>query len=374
MRSCGPLLAIFALALAGCGDDSDGRGSAGQSGSASATITIGTLTASDTGAPTTGASASSGDAATGDASTATSQSVDDDGDDGSDASAGPKFDVAKIPDGGAPLPDTGCKKVDLLFVIDDSGSMADEQIHLVQSFPEFVAEMQTQLADAESYHVGVITSDAYPFNVGNCVLPGALVTQTGGTDSSNAVCGPFASGKRFMSEADMLGPKFGCAGQVGTMGAGNEQPMFTLAQALTPAINAPGACNDGFIREDALLVVVLITDEEDDHEVDGCLQDPQSGSPGEPADWFNAVVAAKGGVETNIVTLALVGPQNPACPALDKCSGGIQGAEVATRVLQFTQMFTYGSVGQICAASYKQFFSAAISVIDSACENFMPPG
>ena len=37
--------------------------------------------------------------------------------------------------GGDSSTDAGCKKVDLLFVIDNSGSMADEQINLVSSFP-----------------------------------------------------------------------------------------------------------------------------------------------------------------------------------------------------------------------------------------------
>jgi hypothetical protein len=37
-------------------------------------------------------------------------------------------------------------------------------------------------------------------------------------------------------------------------------------------------------------------------------------------------------------------------------------------------MFTYGSIGQICAASFQPFFHDAIAVIDQACENFMPPG
>jgi hypothetical protein len=285
----------------------------------------------------------------------------------------PKFDLATAPDVSLPPPDTGCIKVDLLFVIDNSGSMADEQVHLINGFPDFVAEMQAKLGDTESYHVGVSTTDSNAFNTPPCQIPGALVTKTGGKHSSNQTCTPYASGMNYMSEADDLGARFACAGQVGTDGDGNEQPMYTMQQAVSPGINGPGGCNEGFIRPDALLVVVIITDEEDDHEQDACMQLPKSGSPGDPTNWFDGLVGAKGGVETNIVVLALVGPIDPACPMLDKCNGGITGAETASRVVQFAEMFTYGSVGQICAPSYKQFFSDAISVIDSACENFMPP-
>ena len=89
------------------------------------------------------------------------------------------------------------------------------------------------------------------------------------------------------------------------------------------------------------------------------------------------MVAAKGGVESNVVVLSLIGPPGPdpaQCPALDKCSGGIDGAEVANRVAAFTTMFTNGSIGRICEASYAQFFANAVSVIDSACDDFVPIG
>jgi hypothetical protein len=139
----------------------------------------------------------------------------------------------------------------------------------------------------------------------------------------------------------------------------------------------PGGCNEGFLRDDALLVVVLITDEEDDHEVEGCDQELEDGSKGEPADWFANVVAAKGGIESNVVVLALVGPKgpNPAiCPGLDKCAGGKLGAEVATRIMQFTHMFTNGFVGRVCAPSYASLFADAVALIDGACDDFEPIG
>jgi len=48
-------------------------------------------------------------------------------------------------DGGFGLPDSGqppvqgvCSKMDILFVIDDSGSMGEEQGNLAQNFPLFI--------------------------------------------------------------------------------------------------------------------------------------------------------------------------------------------------------------------------------------------
>ena len=273
---------------------------------------------------------------------------------------------------------SGCKKVDLLFVIDNSGSMEDEQSNLVASFPGFIDAMQTTLSDTQGYNVGVTSSDLYP-GAFDCLQEGALVTRTTGQGSSNAQCEPYSSGKRFMTEADDLAEKFACAAQVGIDGDGNERPAQTMLAAVSDGMTAPGACNEGFIRDDALLVVVIITDEEDDHEQMGCVggnvnADPQPGSNGEPPDWYDALVAVKGGNEKSIVVLSLVGPQEgETCPELQKCDGGIDGAEVASRLIEFTEMFTYGYVGPVCQP-YGPFFEAAIANIKSACDDFTPVG
>jgi hypothetical protein len=232
--------------------------------------------------------------------------------------------------------------------------MKNEQDNLVASFPGFVTEIQQQLSDAESLHIGVVSSDAYDGNEAPCDgILGALITRTGGTNSSNALCGPYASGKRYMSEQDDLGTRFSCAAQVGTTGSSNEKPLDAALRGVGAELGAPGACNDGFIRPDALLVLVVITDEEEE------------GSDGSPQDWFDELVALKGGIETNMVVLALIGPDNPQCDS---------AAEIAYRIVEFTEKFTYGSIGQICADTYQPFFHDAIAVIDEACENFVPPG
>ena len=268
-----------------------------------------------------------------------------------------------------------CKKVDLLFVIDSSGSMEDEQANLVAAFPEFIDTMRTELAETEGYNIGVIRTDA---NDISCVPSryGVLVTRNFAAGSSMATCTPYASGARYMTQDDDLAQKFSCAAKVGTGGDGDERP----AQALIAALSSPnvdaGECNEGFLRDDALLVVVIITDEEDDHETaeQACDQMPLPGSDGEPADWFDAVVAARGGIETNVVVLSLLGPDGvDACPALDKCNGGIEGAEPAPRLVAFTEMFTHGFVGRVCA-DYDPFFQEAIATIKSACDEFVPPG
>lgn len=258
----------------------------------------------------------------------------------------------------------GCTKVDLLFVIDDSISMAGEQANLVASFPEFISGIQAKLPDADSYHVGVVTTNAYAFNTPECQTIGALVTQTGGASSSAGLCGPFSEG-RYMTELADLEQGFSCAAQVGIDGPTDERPMQAMQVAIGPAHAGAGGCNEGFMRDDALLVVVVITDEEDDpREFYGELE----GSPGDPAAWFDAVVAAKG-VETNAAVLTIIGgePGN-VCPE----PNGVDGAEDAPRLRAFTERFTYGFTGDVCAPSYGPFFEEAIAVVEDACDTFQP--
>jgi hypothetical protein len=258
----------------------------------------------------------------------------------------------------------GCQKVDFLFVIDSSNSLKEEQAQLIGSFPGFVAEIQATV-QAQDYHVGVVTSDAYVFNTG-CTNPGALVISTGGKDSSMAVCGPYAAGGNFMTEADDLGAEFACAGQVGTGGANDERMLLGATRAIAPDMNIAGGCNEGFLRSDALLVLVLITDEDDPGTC--VLGQDCEGSPGDPASWFQQVVDVKGN-EQNVVVLSLVwgGPGNVCGPP--------PGTEkVGQRVMDFTALFSHAFIGDICAPSYDGFFSEAVAGIDQACDDFVPPG
>ncbi len=268
-----------------------------------------------------------------------------------------------------PLPDTqkvdeACGAVDFLFVIDNSGSMLDEQMNLVASFPGFISAIQGTLEQVNEYNIGVVTSDAYSPNLAipGCNVLGGLVRQTGGSGSSNADCGPYADGNSYMTEADDLEMTFSCAAQVGTNGDPFEQMMSGLLNAIDGPLLDPGACNDGFIREDALLVLVIITDEYDGP------GDPESNpSPGTPMEWYDQVVAAKDGIPENVVVVSLVNAMGGTCPPASTVFDGVN-------IVDFTNMFgDNGLVGGVCDPDYSMLFADAVSIIDVACDNFEPP-
>lgn len=276
------------------------------------------------------------------------------------------------PTGAGGSPGAPCQKVDILFVVDNSASMDDNQESLIASFPGFVSAIQEGLAGVDSYHIGVVTSDAYAHNEPGCTAIGDLVTRTGGGASSNAECGPFGGGRRYMDETDPgLASKFACAAKVGATGDDDERVARALIEAIDPQKNAPGGCNAGFSRLDSLLVVVLITDEDDIPTIDeGCppntppIQCQLPGSGGTAQEWYDQVIAAKGGVPENVVVLALLG----------QTSDNTCGAVHAKRLFNFTTIFgDAGFTGDICAASYDEFFADTLPVVARGCEGYVEP-
>jgi hypothetical protein len=277
-----------------------------------------------------------------------------------DAGAGEDSDSGGIDAGGEGSGEGFCGDIDILFVIDSSGSMGDNQRSLVASFPGFVQGMRTQLLDAPSFHVGITTSSDNFDNGAGCSAIGSLVTRTGGPESSNRTCGPYASGRAWMDHLDPnLEEHFACAAQVGVGGSDDERMMRGALNAVNPANTGVGACNEGFARPDALLVMVLISDEDDvPDQCDGFGNCEDQASGGSPDEWVAELAGYRGGSTEDVVVLALVGrrPDNPC------------GAVVNSRLLGFARRFgAAGYVDDICAESYDGFFTAALPVIAEAC-------
>jgi hypothetical protein len=285
---------------------------------------------------------------------------------------GPMFDLG-VPDAGAS--DEGCTRVDLLFVVDASYSMQDEQDNLVASFPGFVAGIADRLGDAHDWHVGVVTTEAYEWNDDGCdEALGQLVTRTGGKYSSGQACGPFAQG-RFMTIEDDLSTSFACAADVGIQGDEWERPMEAMLTVVEGAHTEPGGCNEGFLRDDSLLVVVVITDEADGPGDPEGSDVPTQTSAGTPESWFADLVAARGGIESNIVVLALGMFAGGPCPPIEDGAGHVEGGVFdGANLHAFVGMFTHGFAGGICEPSYDAYFEQAVDVVATACEGFEPQG
>ena len=156
---------LLAASLTACGDSGDGNASAtGATGVTGVTGASATMAMPTTeGAPTTSGSGSMSGSTSEPAGT---DGASGDTGGGTTTNEGPKLDVGAAESTGGGEPVEGCRKVDFLFVIDNSGSMSDEQQHLINSFPTFISTIQAELKEAQDYHIMVVDTDAYVF--GGC--------------------------------------------------------------------------------------------------------------------------------------------------------------------------------------------------------------
>lgn len=275
----------------------------------------------------------------------------------------------------------GCEKVDFLFVIDNSVSMREEQAALIASFPKFMDTIQSTLSATSDYHVMVVDTDAETrctesncrtkeLEAGpRCVKPdggyacntefepcdatlGAGVVHPAGDGASNALC-ELHGGNRYMVEGDpTLSSSFACVAQVGLAGHPSERPMDAIVAAVASDINAPGGCNAGFLRDDAILVITFISD------------DPHREDAGTPADWYDAVVKAKGGNADAIAVLGLT-------PAFDECDSKDGAGEHWSEFVKLWQ--TGRSIeAPVCSDDYSGVFAEAVAIIDDTCDDFVP--
>ncbi|HET6582409.1 MAG TPA: hypothetical protein VFG69_03155 [Nannocystaceae bacterium] len=259
------------------------------------------------------------------------------------AQAGAHLDDDADDDDDAPAPT--CDEVDVLFVIDDSPSMGDNQRKLAENYDVFVDGVTALVDNRTDVHLGVVTTDAYSHNVAGCRDLGDLVVQTGGYGSSDETCGPYAAGTNYITDADDVDAAFTCAARVGTSGATLEQPMTAAARAIGVESGAAGECNEGFVREDAMLVIVFVTDEDGEHEAELA---------------YDRLMEARSGNENSVVVVTLANLPGGDCPLGNH-------AAIANELAALTEMFEFGFAGPVCAKDYTDVFRQAVDVVAAAC-------
>jgi hypothetical protein len=324
----------------------------------------------------------------------------DDEDDGNDD--GSLFDVAPGTGGPGDVED-GCEKVDFLFIVDNSTSMSDDQANLTGSFPGFIQTIQDTI-NAQDYQIMVVDSDEWvgggasnldidcspaPSCCLNCAPP---ATCNGGPclgppppppapDPPPSPCDPMlgsgrtldmywepcgiAGDQRYMVDGQPdIEATFSCVATAGQWGDSGERMMEAMVNSVGPGMQGAGGCNEGFIRDDAILVVTFITDE------------PDKESAGDPASWRQALVDAKNGNEDAIVVLGLIrdGDNTPE-DACNNYAGPFGGAGSAPLLSELIHSFgDHGIQGSVCELDYTPFFIDAVSTIDIVCDEFQPEG
>lgn len=285
------------------------------------------------------------------------------------------------------LPTTGeggsaCnEKIDILFIMGD-GYMLEETLDV--STPEFLKTMQEELAEFD-LHVMVVDPQGEwgddircPKNKcpadGGCPVEGfedfpcwalheegaitkcdntrgAGLVFPAGAGAANKPCG-VPPGQRYITgDSPDFAEVFSClSGRSGGSG-GQTEHGTTLGRALSYDLQY--GCNAGFLRDDALLLVVQVVQ--------------MSWELSKPAEWAEYALEAKGYDQDMVVALGIgtewkdYEPQ-PLCEAAKSIDepGGIA---------EFVEVFDHGVFGSRCAPSYGPFFDGAAAMAAELCRN-----
>jgi len=329
----------------------------------------------------------------------------------------------------------GCSKVDILFVIDDSGSMAEEQTNLAQNFPGFIDLLEayrTTNGTQLDYRVGITSTSRANFTYvatmtqkmgGSQCTPGSTCSNPANTCEcvalgctectedcpANCFCEPAGTTAPVTSTCngedgaliaptgytepwiqgpgDHVSGAFSETAQLGTGGCGNEMPLYAAEHALSQGyMSAPTGPNFGFLRQNSLLMLIILTDEDDcstdaDRVEDTLCMDllhPFAMTTGDAG-----CTDADGNDLGDVLPLdhyltfldGLMGGRNHWAAAViageTSCSTDFGDAYTAYRLKRFVEAVgTNGVFRDICEADLTQALDAALGTLTIACDEY----
>jgi hypothetical protein len=230
-------------------------------------------------------------------------------------------------------------------MVDNSNSMSQEQAVLADQIvvmaQELISPTTPNAPAVEDMHIGIVTSDLGTggYRIDTCSNPmagdgGVLQNRDHGVvagcqpsysapDCGRGEC-PWLSHSTEHPDDDPandpIWQDFGCIATLGTGGCGFEQQMESSLQALTVQA-APGMPNEGFLRPDALLAIIYVTDEDDCSAANAEMYNPQRDDLGAlntrcafnpdllypTARYHDAFLGLVNGDENRIIVAAITG-------------------------------------------------------------------
>ncbi len=153
------------------------------------------------------------------------------------------------------------RQVDILWVVDSSGSMAPKQARLAANFQGFINQLVSANPPID-FHIAVTTTDTDD--------PAARGTlrrwQLLGNQEDYISCQPQTTGGvscNTGADVNSAVQAFQQMAAVGIGGSAQERGLYAAYLALTNPINLSNPNVERFIRQDAALYVVVVSDEDD---------------------------------------------------------------------------------------------------------------
>ena len=269
------------------------------------------------------------------------------------------------------------RKLDMLFVVDDSGSMCEEQSILRNNMEQL---MQALLALNIDFQLAVITTDMIdPRESGrfqnipdgtlspNCTSTSIDISHCPNSESGDEL--PLilrSSDPRYATpsgeiDGKVIGRDFGCMTTVGTAGDGFEMGLEAARTALGDELQ--GGYNAGFVRDDAHLAIVFVSDENDCSD-DGAI-DKVNGNACEwnsqllvdTSEYVDFFAGLKDGDRDRVFLSGIVAPDtgarySPGAPVQPSCNSDNGEGYAGYRYLDVIKAFPNRAVADVCDSDY----------------------
>jgi len=275
-------------------------------------------------------------------------------------------------DGGNGGNGSGICDIDILFTIDTSGSMMDAAENLAEvAFPCFADEL-IKYPNLGKIRVAVTNNLYGELELGEQMVQHSSFLAMGwpqgqphdafDCEEMPTVDCDFSSGKDWMTgPSDDLLDEFACVGRVAC-----QQDVIVGEPTLQAGLEALRfSDNADFLREDALLVMVYITDEEDQSSLG-------------PSGIRDALINLKDGREEYVVVLTMGGPQvgtvvvNEVTKAKGCISPDYGGTEQTPKVISFSELFgDRGLHYDLCKDDLCGALTMAIDALEMSCNEII---
>ncbi len=215
-------------------------------------------------------------------------------------------------------------KVDVLFIIDNSGSMGDEQSSIATNFSMFMQEAQ-QAATPVDFQMGVISTEVNDSRSPDKAAGHSMDIEPGVLWGDPTIINSSHSDPVSAFQKNV---------KIGTC-CSDEQEAGLQAAKMALSMPIIEGKNKGFLREDAKLSIIMVSDEED-----------QSNGPVDLyIDFFKSI---KGFRNDSLMDVSVICglPNDPSCT-----SGSVPHAEVGARYVEVADK-TGGLKRSICSSNW----------------------
>ena len=239
-------------------------------------------------------------------------------------------------------------KIDILFVVDNSLSMDQEQANLTSSFGAFIDKFASKNLN---FQVAVISTDVVN-NADWWAAQGLYVNSSPYKDFPNngpgTVLSKTGNDRILKPTSTNYIEQFSQNALLGTGGSGVEAGILSVIKALDSAQLAPGGWNEGLIREGAFFSLIFLSDEGESRVISPGASSYLRSYPTEydaRIDQFKTTLEALKPFQTDLIRVdAIVAPSVEACPTVGKTSG-IPG--IGTEYIRAAELFG-GKTSNIC--------------------------